>query len=121
MKFENEEPITDPVVAYKLLRRSFGDRTERTLHTRWYDRDAHVPFIQVAVFASGYTKDEFTSAKMFKVSADVVEVLQKEKLLEGEKHWGWTDSTTLSLREGHLLSDDEVGLLFGVQPIKEEA
>ncbi len=112
MKFENEEPIADPLEAFKLLRRGWGDRTERTLHLRWHDRSVHVPFIQVAVFSSGYTKEEFTSAEFFKVTREVAEVIQRHRLLEGEKHWGWTDSTKLTLRDEYGMSDEKAAELF---------
>jgi len=89
-EYENDVPIGDDLVVLDLL---YSDRWEWKI-----DRRLHLPFRghgepYVRVFRSEYTIWDF------RVAVGVGERLLARYLVEGKKHWGYTDDRDLSISD----------------------
>ncbi len=91
-EYENDVPIDDDLVVLDLL---YDDRWEwkigRRLHLsypNWHDKDAYV-----RVAWSEYSVWDFV------VAPGVGERLLVQRLVEGKKHWGYTDDRDLAISD----------------------
>lgn len=93
MKYVNDEPITDPLIVLDLL---YNDRWEYKVDRRLFLPSAYrrldKPYIDVDL--SDYRSTYFQAAP------GVGEELLSRYLVEGKKHWGFTDDTELTISDG---------------------
>ena len=94
-KFENDAPVDDELTALDLLEKRWSDRTVRRLQARRNEE----PFIEVAVYNSGYGSEEYTSSEYYRVTAELVAKLRQAGLVKGTPHWGYTDEREMSISD----------------------
>lgn len=70
------------------------DRTERRLITPL----GKEPYIEVRIFNGGYGGDLCSGSEYFPVTQRIADEFRSRRLVEGRKHWGWTDNGELKLR-----------------------
>ena len=90
--YENEVPIDGEMEVLRLLVRGWNDRTVRRLHV-----GGREPYLEVAVYSSGYTREEYTSSRYYKVTPAVVALLKSGGYVKGTPHWGYTDDNVLKV------------------------
>lgn len=97
--FQNKTPIEEPMDALWLLVRPWQSNSVRQIlrgRALFGDERSH---IEVAVYGSGYTKDEFSYAKKWLVTDDVAQELISLGYVQGTPEMGYTDSNRLIITE----------------------
>jgi len=94
------EPITEFREALVMLYSQMNDGTLRFIDTKgaWPDGTCG-PVLNIEIYGSGYTRDQFTKAYKFLLAKEVLGELLRANVLEGTKEWGRTDNTKLHLNE----------------------
>ena len=101
--FRDLPAIDDLLLAFLLLRHGSNDGTRRRLMTPL----GALPYIEMQIFGSGYTGEEYSGSEYYLVTDRVVTLLKQGSYLEGQKHYGYTDERELSLRKEKFVYDDQ--------------
>jgi hypothetical protein len=92
-------PIDCDLTVLDLLYREWGERRldRRLLTPRRYQKRG--PYVELAVYASGYTGEEWTSSDEIEVTEGVVERLRAQHYVQGTPEWGYTNNHELRITD----------------------
>lgn len=94
-KFANKTPIDDDMTVLDLLCRSWQDSTDRVIKT-WKGQE---PYVEIGVYSSGYTREEWTCGYYFLITPGVIARLIASRYVNGKMEWGYTDMHQLRISE----------------------
>ena len=96
--FENEVPIDDAMTVLDLLSPRWGDDTYRRVHLPYVRPGSpnYMPAYMEIRHCHDFGDDD---VHRFRITERAARELLDERLVSGEKHWGYTDMRELSINE----------------------
>lgn len=94
-KYENGEAVDKVEQVLELLSPGWNDRTVRTL----WNRDPKEPYVEVALYNSGYTREEYSSSDYYLLTPRVVVILLELGCLDPTPYWGYSDPAELKIND----------------------